>query len=57
VEGAVRSEEVRQTSGSVHRENRGNAACLNVNGGRAKLNWNWDDNANPKYGSASRRAR
>lgn len=41
-------------SGSVHRENRDNVAYLNVNEGRAKLNWNWNDNANSKYGSASR---
>jgi len=41
--------------GSVHREHRGNAACLGVFGGRAELYWSWSDNASPKYGSASRR--
>jgi hypothetical protein len=48
-------EGVRQPSGSVHRDNRDNAAYLKVWNGQPKLNWNFDDNANPKYGSASRR--
>lgn len=41
--------------GSVNRENRDNAAYLKVWKGQAKLNWNRNDNANPNYGSASRR--
>ena len=39
---------------SVHRENRDNCAYLGVIDDKPKLNWNWDDNSNPKYGSASR---
>lgn len=40
--------------GSVRRDNHDNAAYLNLYESRPKLNTNFDDNANPKYGSASR---
>lgn len=41
--------------GSVPRDDRDSAAFLNVHGGQALLAWVWDDSANPRYGSASRR--
>lgn len=40
--------------GSVHADNRANVAYLKRWNGRVKLNWNFDDNANPQYGSVSR---
>lgn len=39
---------------SVHRENREKYAYLKLIDDGPKLNWNWDDNANPKYGAGSR---
>lgn len=42
--------------GSVRRDYRESAAYLCVDDGRAELCWNWDGNANPRYGSASRRS-
>ncbi len=43
-----------QPCGSVNARNRDNCAYLGVWNDGPKLNWNWDDNANPIYGSASR---
>jgi hypothetical protein len=39
---------------SVHRGDRDSAAFLYVGGGQAKLDWHWDDCADPHCGSASR---
>lgn len=46
---------VMDLAGSVHRENRGNAAYLFVSDGRARLGWRWSDYTRPRYGSASGR--
>lgn len=39
---------------SVHRGNRDDCAYLGVIGGKPELDWRWDDDALPGYGSASR---
>jgi hypothetical protein len=41
--------------GSVRRDDRGDFAFLLLEDGIARLNWNWNDSADPQYGSASRR--
>lgn len=43
-----------ENGGSVRRDGPSNCAYLKFWNDRPKLNWNWDDNANPQYGSASR---
>lgn len=42
-------------SGSVLRDNRDYAACLKLWNGQPRLDWDWDGDASPEYGSASRR--
>lgn len=49
------TDEVGYQLGSVHADQRDNYAYLKRwTDDDVKLNWNWDDNANPNYGSASR---
>lgn len=46
---------IRQQTGSVHSDNRDNCAYLKRwTEDDVKLNWNWDDDPNPSYGSVSR---
>jgi hypothetical protein len=40
--------------GSVHRKDRDNVAYMGRFNDEPKLNWNFDDNAYPYYGAASR---